>query len=177
MSNHSSRSFSLSLIAALALGGLAGLGSVARAADPAPATGAPATPPPGPAKPAWAIACDADLNKLCANELKNGSDVRTCLVNHENDLSQPCKDAFLHKYKMQMACKDDIQKVCGGTTDPKAINQCFNEKQKELSEGCRNALHTYTQEKHAAEAKAAGQPAPEEKPAKATKKRGKKAAK
>jgi hypothetical protein len=141
--------------------------ATARAQDPA-------------AKPAWVVACAGDMTKHCDAEMKAKGDVRPCLAQHEADLSQECKDVFLRKYKILELCKDDIAKVCGGTTDGKALGKCFNEKQAELSDKCRAALTKGSKEQKketaakAEEGGAKAATASAEKPAKGKKKAAKK---
>jgi hypothetical protein len=91
-------------------------------------------------RPAWIVACEGDMNKLCAKEVKDNADVRPCLAKNEEGLSQACKDTFLRQYKILELCKEDIEKICGGATDGKTLKACFNEKIDQLSAKCKSAL-------------------------------------
>jgi hypothetical protein len=177
---------SLSLIGTLSLGLLA---LSARAQDkPAPA---PTPPAPGSAapsapdtRPRWVVACQGDIQKHCLEQAKTG-DARPCLADHEKDLTQACKDAFIRQYKIVQLCKDDIEKLCADSGgDGRAIAKCFNEKQDQLSPKCKSALSKGSREHDKAEAKseaaakteaAPEEPAPKKK--KAAKVTGKPAAK
>jgi hypothetical protein len=142
------------LIGTLALGLLAV--SAARAQDkpaapPAAGSSAPAAPAAG-ARPKWVVACEADVKKHCAEVAKTNGDVRPCLAEKEKDLSQECQDTFIRQYKIVLLCKDDIDKLCGGASDGKAVAQCFNDKRDQLSAKCKSAL-TRASKEHDKEAK------------------------
>ena len=158
----------LSLIATLSLG-LVALSARAqdKPAPPAPAgSSAPATPS-ADARPKWIVACEGDIKKHCADSTKTGGDARPCLADHEKDLTQGCKDAFIRQYRIVQLCREDIEKLCGANAEPRAIAKCFNEKQDQLSPKCRSALTRGSRDHEKAEAKAEGAPAKtEEAPAK-----------
>jgi hypothetical protein len=139
------------VLASLSLA-LALLGPAAAVAQDKPAGGAA---PAADNRPPWIVACEADMKKHCQTEMNSKSDVRPCLRNHENDLSQSCKDVFLAKYKILEMCKDDIEKVCGNPADPRELGKCFNEKQDKLSDKCKNALRAGSKQHAKEEAKEA----------------------
>jgi hypothetical protein len=149
----------LTLMGTLTLGLLAA-GSV-RAQDkpaaPPPAGGTAPAAPAGP-RPKWVVACEADVKKHCADMAKTGGDVRPCLADHEKDLSQECQDTFIRQYKIVLLCKDDIDKLCGGATDGRAVAQCFNDKRDQLSAKCKSALTKASKEHDKAEAKTETKP-------------------
>ena len=144
-------------------------------AQPPPAGGSAPTPPAAaapdaPPKPKWVVACEADIKTHCAEAAKAG-DPRPCLAEHEADLSQACKDTFIKQYKILQLCKEDIDKLCGGATDGRALGKCFNDKQSELSAKCRTALSKGSREHAKAEAKADAEAKTEAAPAPAAKKK------
>ena len=133
----------------LFVGALLLASSVVSAAEPAkPAEGAdkakagettekaPAQPTPPPQE--WVIACQGDITKHCAAAAKAG-DARPCLAEHEKDLTQTCKDAFIAKYRIVELCKDDIEKLCNNAAG-RALGQCFNDNSDKLSKKCKGAL-------------------------------------
>ena len=123
-------------------------------------------------KPPWIVACEGDMAKLCAKEVKDNADVRPCLAKNEAGLSEACKNTFLRQYKILELCKDDIEKICGGATDGKTLKACFNEKLDQLSAKCKSALVKGKKEHEKEAAKpAAEKPAVAAKP---EKKKGKK---
>jgi hypothetical protein len=161
------------LIGTLALGLLA---ASAQAQDKPAAPAAPTAPAAG-ARPKWVVACEADVKKHCAEAAKTGADVRPCLAEKEKDLSQECQDTFIRQYKIVLLCKDDIDKLCGGASDGKAVAQCFNDKREQLSAKCKSALTRGSKEHEKAEAKpeAAAEPKAEAAPAPKKKKAAAKA--
>jgi hypothetical protein len=148
----------LSLIGSLSLG----LFALSAWAQDKPAE-KPADKPAAPAAnaPKWVVACQADIQKHCMDAAKQG-DARPCLADHEKDLTQECKDAFIRQYRIVQLCKDDIQNLCGGSGDGKEIAKCFNEKQAQLSPKCKSALtkgsRAYEKTEAKAEAKAEAKP-------------------
>jgi hypothetical protein len=122
----------------LVVGLLAGGSGFARAQAPAAAPTPPAAA--GAAKPAWIVACEGDLGKFCAAEVKANSDVRPCLAKNEAGLSATCKDVFLRKYKIIELCKGDFEKLCPGITGGRALTSCLNEKADQVSDKCKSAM-------------------------------------
>jgi hypothetical protein len=144
------------------------------------ASAASAQAPAGGGKPAWMVACEADVAKFCATEAKNNTDVRPCLAKKDAELSQSCQDVFLRGYKVLEMCKDDIATHCKDAQG-KALGQCFNDNQAKLSDKCKTALRRGSKEhqkEKAAEATtdpaAAKTTTAEAAPKKATKKKAKK---
>jgi hypothetical protein len=139
----------------------------ARAQDKPAPTPAPAPPgntapaaPSADTRPKWIVACEGDIKKHCAEAAKTGGDTRPCLADHENDLTQGCKDAFIRQYRIVQLCREDIEKLCGANAEPRAIAKCFNEKQDQLSPKCRSALSRGSRAHDKAEAKAEAKPEP-----------------
>jgi len=86
----------------------------------------------------WVVACQSDIVKHCTDAAKAG-DARPCLAEHEKDLTQTCKDAFIAKYRIVELCKDDIEKLCNNAAG-RALGQCFNDNADKLSKKCKGAL-------------------------------------
>ncbi|HEY0709448.1 MAG TPA: hypothetical protein VGG33_21745 [Polyangia bacterium] len=167
-SHHFARFRATVLGLALGLGTL-GLGAgQAHAQAPAPTAAAPAAA--GPAKPGWVVACEADMQKHCATEVKANADVRPCLAKNEATLSDSCKDVFLRKYKILELCKGDFEKLCPGISDGRALTQCLNEKAAQVSDKCKSAMtrgtKQFKKEEAAAEKAAATDAAKAEKASK-----------
>ncbi len=143
-----------SLIASLSLG-LIALSARAQDKPAEKPADKPAAPAAGGAdtRQKWVVACQADIQKLCAQEAKGG-DARPCLASHEKDLTQSCADAFIKPYKIVQLCSDDIKTLCGGSTDGREIAKCFNEKKDKLSPKCRSALTRGSKDYEKQEAKA-----------------------
>jgi hypothetical protein len=142
----------LSLIGSLTLGLFAfPAWAQEKPADKPAAPAAPAAPPAN--APKWVVACQEDIQKHCLEAAKKG-DARPCLADHEKDLTQGCKDAFIKQYRIVQLCSDDIQKLCGGSADGREIAKCFNEKQDQLSPKCKSALTRGSKAYEKTEAKA-----------------------
>ena len=109
---------------------------------------------------------EGDIKKHCLEAAKGG-DARPCLAEHEKDLTQGCKDAFIKQYRVLQLCKEDIEKLCGGAADGRTLATCFNDKRDQLSPKCRAALTRGSREHEKAEAKAeaAAPPAAKAEPA------------
>ena len=101
----------------------------------------------------WVEVCDADMKKFCKADLDKNSDVRPCLAAHGEEISEGCQAGFLRQYRIVESCKDDIEKVCKEEAAAGKLGQCFNDKQAQLSAGCKSALSKATKAR-AAEKKA-----------------------
>lgn len=110
------------------------------AAQPAPGGGGQAAPAGAPQKPAWQIACEPDVEKLCKEEVKTGK-VFECLTAKEEALaSEECR-SFVWKLKIAQTCQEDFDKYCKPPLpEGKTRGQCIKENEKNLSEKCRTAL-------------------------------------
>jgi hypothetical protein len=122
------------------------------AAKPAtpPAAGAPGAAPAGP-KPKWVEACDADMKKLCKEEMKG--DVRPCLFKNLEQLAPDCAK-FMKLYQVAEVCKDDIEKLCKEAGAKGQVGKCLIENKDNLSKDCR-AMLVKGSKQHQAEEKAA----------------------
>jgi hypothetical protein len=120
-------------------------------------------------RPRWVVACEGDIKKHCVEAAKTG-DPRSCLADHEKDLTQDCKDAFIKQYRIVQLCREDMEKLCAGISG-RALGQCLNDKREQLSPKCLSALTRGSREHEKAEAKA--EAAKEEPPAPKKKKAAK----
>jgi len=153
------------IVAALSLPSL-----VASAQQPPPAQ-----PQQAPAKQKFEVACAADIDKLCKEEVKQGKTVE-CLAAHEKDLSEPCTLGFMNGYRAKQLCQADFERLC---KDAPKLGECVKAHDAELSKECKAALVKGSKQQKADE-KAADK-APDkagektaEKPAKSVKKASKK---
>jgi hypothetical protein len=88
----------------------------------------------------WEKACDADMKKLC-KDVKG--DVRTCLADHEKELSKECTKLFsAHDVRLAQLCEDDFAKFCTEAMGKGTLPQCVNANLAKFSPKCRNALTT-----------------------------------
>jgi hypothetical protein len=112
--------------------------------------------PGDPARPKqkWEVACEADWQKLCQEEMKKG-DVRPCLAKNEDKLSEDCQRTFIRQYKVAELCKDDIEKFCKDAAASGGLGKCFNDNADKLSAKCKSALVSGSKAVKKEEAKAA----------------------
>jgi hypothetical protein len=93
-------------------------------------------------------ACQDDVARFCGDAAGDRRAVRDCLREHQEELSQQCKDRIAHMGRMHgrgggrfSACRADVQKLCGDTGPGKeSIRDCLREHEDELSDGCRTRL-------------------------------------
>lgn len=88
--------------------------------------------------------CKADVEKFCKDVPSGGGKINACMNEHENELSQSCKDKRVErKAKMaaaKKACEPDIQKFCKDVKPGQgAVQQCLQGHETELSQACRDA--------------------------------------
>ena len=90
--------------------------------------------------------CDADVKKLCPDMPPGGGRLRTCLKEHESELSPTCKaqlaDARRATGAFMSVCRADVTRFCkdvppGGGR----LLGCLQAKETSLSPECREALH------------------------------------
>ena len=90
--------------------------------------------------PSFRVACDADIQKYCANDPRK----RRCLRDNMDKLSDTCKTAVSaprnpadHRPGIGRICADDIQKFCAN--DPHRM-RCLRDNLAQLSAPCRAAV-------------------------------------
>ncbi len=107
------------------------------AGAPAPAAGAPAGQRP---PPKWMVFCKDDVEKLCKDAMAKGGVVQ-CLGDHEDALSEGCRDNFLANFKIAQLCKADFEKICKAEVEKGGkLGTCAKAHEQEFSEPCRKAL-------------------------------------
>jgi hypothetical protein len=119
----------------------------------APPAGAPGAPPAGAADPAkpvpkWVSACEADMKKLCKEEMKG--DVRPCLYKNLEQLQPDC-GKFMKQYRVAELCGKDIERLCKAEAAAGQLGKCLKDKKDELSKECRSALVKGSREAQAQE--------------------------
>lgn len=105
----------------------------------APAAAGPGAAPAAPAgpRPKWVEVCDADMKRLCKEQMKG--DVRPCLYEKLEELAEECGKA-MRGYKVAEVCKDDIMKLCAAEAKAGGLGKCLKEKQDQMSKPCKDAL-------------------------------------
>lgn len=87
--------------------------------------------------------CANDIQKFCHNTEPGGGRVAECLKQHENELSNACKDQR-QKIASQIneiheACKNDLDKFCSGMQPGEGrLIGCLKQHKNELSQSCRD---------------------------------------
>jgi hypothetical protein len=89
--------------------------------------------------------CDADYQKFCASITPGGGRIAKCMKDHENDLSNACKNRMIEakeRYQgIQEACHDDVDKLCSGIRSFGGhILKCLKNHKYELSQECKSKL-------------------------------------
>ncbi len=101
--------------------------------------------------------CTEDIAKFCQGIKSDMRSILACLEEHENELSDACRDYEVKMEGMRaerrevvrqqraifLTCKDDILNFCKDVDPIKGgfIN-CLNEHEKELSAPCRESINT-----------------------------------
>ncbi len=109
---------------------VAGLGTFAALAQPAPA----ATPPARP--------CDADLARLCPGVQPGHGRIRACLEGKTDQISPECKahldQGRQHLRAVEQACQGDVAKFCADVKPGAGrLGACLRAHESELSEACK----------------------------------------
>ncbi len=91
--------------------------------------------------------CTEDIQKICAGVQAGGGRYRSCLNQHEAELSAACqehlKTAEARVAAWRQACEADVQKLCAGLeTGGGKIVKCLREHQADLSVACKQELST-----------------------------------
>ena len=99
--------------------------------------------------------CSDDIAKLCNDVEPGGGAIIDCLANHENELSQGCRD-FQAKMAgkraqrqervkqlqaLRQACEGDVARFCKDVKPGRgAVARCLEEHQGELSAQCKEGI-------------------------------------
>jgi hypothetical protein len=89
--------------------------------------------------------CSGDVAKFCKDVQRGGGRIAKCLVEHEKELSPPCKQHIAEMKKRlketAQACHDDALKFCKDVKQGEGrILQCLMEHQNDLSPECRERI-------------------------------------
>src|SRR5262249_19941105 len=95
-------------------------------------------------------ACTADEQKFCP-DAKTTKERTQCLKDHEADLSQGCKDlraraanarakAQTKLAMMKEVCKSDAETLCKDVKAGRAMTQCLQSHEADLSMACKDTL-------------------------------------
>jgi hypothetical protein len=90
-------------------------------------------------------ACRADAERLCKDLERGGGAVARCLREHENELSDACRDQLDSRGRragrVREACSEDADRLCPDVErGTGATLRCLREHESELSEGCKSVL-------------------------------------
>ena len=105
------------------------------------------------------FACRGDAQKFCQGIAPGGGKIRDCLAGHADDLSPACKSLVVKKpasdgagtagtagtatgpVALAAACSTDAKTFCKGVQAGSGrISDCLIDHQKDISDGCFNAL-------------------------------------
>jgi hypothetical protein len=101
--------------------------------------------------------CSEDIAKFCKDAKSDRRSIMECLEEHENELSDACKDyeatmggsrvesreKTRHYKAFLQACKGDVSKFCKDVNPANGgIEKCLNEHQNELSTPCSESMKT-----------------------------------
>lgn len=91
-----------------------------------------------PASYAQGGACADEIARYCSTVPRGGGRVRTCLKQHEANLSAGCKAQIGAASKRVDACKADIEKHCTNLQPgPGTLRACLLQHRDELSSDCK----------------------------------------
>lgn len=87
--------------------------------------------------------CQADVDTFCKDVERGSGKLNVCMKEHENDLSQSCKDKRAEKKAKieaaKKACEPDVAKFCKDVKSGEgAVKQCLQSHETELSQVCRD---------------------------------------
>ena len=93
-------------------------------------------------------ACKQDRERLCP-EARGGSEIFHCMKEHEDEISQTCREQIERRREhlearlksIQEACEEDVQRHCE-QVEPgdRRVLQCLRQHESELSQACRDGL-------------------------------------
>jgi len=90
-------------------------------------------------------ACAQDVAALCP-QATTRQEIRQCLAEHENDLSDAClaarQEARDLRIAVRDACQADVQALCPDAQTPRAFRRCLYEHRDQLSDPCQQILDT-----------------------------------
>ncbi len=87
--------------------------------------------------------CDQDVAKFCKNIQPGGGGIIQCLKDHENDVSQACKEDLSRMKPPAFFedCKDDVAKFCKDVKPGEGrIIQCLKSHENDISSQCKAGL-------------------------------------
>ncbi|HNA80140.1 MAG TPA: cysteine rich repeat-containing protein [Turneriella sp.] len=90
--------------------------------------------------------CRTDREKFCANVIKgNHKGMWQCMKEHENELSEPCKNHIAEvrekSREIKKSCKADYKKLCKQVKAGEGrIIKCLKQNETQLSKDCKAAL-------------------------------------
>lgn len=96
--------------------------------------------------------CAGDVKKFCADTKPGAGRMALCLSEHDKDLSPQCKT---HREKARAnatafgtSCGDDVKKLCASVKSGGGrIMKCLEQKQTELSAGCKSYVKSQSRTK------------------------------
>jgi Cysteine rich repeat len=77
--------------------------------------------------------CRDDAQKHCSGVQRGGGRIVACLQEHQAELTPACQAAL----PTMARCSEELRKVCGDASSPRALRSCLREKQGQLSAECR----------------------------------------
>ncbi len=106
-------------------------------------------PEPGSGAPMQRGACHADVQRLCSDAKGVPGGVGACLREHEDELSEPCREQIsrLGRHlrgagaRIREQCSEDIGRLCSDIgPGQRGVVRCLRSHEADLSDGCREAL-------------------------------------
>jgi len=88
-------------------------------------------------------ACGVDYKKFCANVKPGDGRIGKCLMQHKDEISQPCRSFFQQATKNLMnefvaACQTDVANNCKGVQSGEGrILNCLRDHNKNISNDCK----------------------------------------
>lgn len=94
-------------------------------------------------------ACQEDVKRLCGDVHPGGGAIKDCMMSHQNELSQGCKDKMADhkkhfeekKKEIEAACGADIKQYCANVTPGEGREiACLKSYSDKISAGCKDKL-------------------------------------